>query len=60
MDALVGGVEQEDERDDGMGGSLRTVERILGGADRLESEEDGHTARRRKEQETTAPTVDLE
>lgn len=43
-----------------MGSSLRTVQRVLRGADCLEREEQGHTRRGREEQEAATPTVDLE
>ena len=60
IDALVEGVEQEDERDDGVGGRMCAVDRILRRADRLQGEEEGHAGRRREEQEAAAPAVDLE
>ena len=59
-DSLVEGVEEEDERDDGVRGGLRAVQRVLRGADRLQREEERHARGGGEEEEAAAPAVDLE
>ena len=58
--ALVSGVVEEDERDDGVRGGLGAVEGVLGGADSLHGEEDRHADTRHQEEEATADALDLE
>ena len=59
-DLLITGVEEEDERNHSMGGSIGLVERILSGANRLQCEEQKHSSSRSEEEKTTANTLDEE
>ena len=43
-DLLITGVEEEDERNHSMGGSIGLVERILSRANRLQCEEQKHSS----------------
>ena len=58
--ALVSGVVEEDERDDGVRGGLGAVEGVLRRADGLHGEEDRHADTRDQEEEATADALDLE
>ena len=57
---LVESVEEEDERDDSVGGVWRLVDGVLRRADRLDGEADGHAYAGREEEEATTPALDLE
>ena len=59
-DLLITGVEEEDERDDGVGSSGRSVDGVLRGADGLQDEEEQHAAARSDEEQTTTKTLDSE
>ena len=59
-DLLITGVEEEDERNHSMGGSIGLVERILSRANRLQCEEQKNSSSRSEEEKTTANTLDEE
>lgn len=58
--SLVECVEEEDERDDGVCGRVRSVDCVLSRADSLEGEEEKHSSCRGEEEDTTTNTVDQE